>query len=802
METLVKDIRFAARALLRQPVLSAVAVVTLMLGIGSNTAIFSVVKGVLLDSLPFAEPEELVVLREQSPTGSLELVAPPTYLDWREKLSGLEELGAYRSTRYGFRTDEEPLDLPAVTATPSLFRLLRAEAVLGRTFTEEESVTGQDRVVLLSHGLWQRQFGENRDVIGRVVALDSVSYSVVGVMGPDFTFPPGEENHLWTPLAFDPNDAHGRSRRARSLNVVGRLSDETSLTEAEQELRTVASALAREFPDTNGSWNAAIALVHQEMTETARPALMLLLVGVGFLLLIVCANVANLTLARLTERRSEVALRAALGAGRGALIRQVMSESVLLATTGGLLGLGLAYTGVRVLRSLPVANVPRLEQIDIDGGVLAFTACVSLLVALAFGLMPAIHASRPDLRQNLGDTRRSGSLGARRALSLLVAAEVAVALVLLIGSGLTVRSFQKMMAVDPGFSAENVLAAQLYLPRAKYSDSVERLDFFRRALERVRSLPGSLSAGAVSSLPMHPVGIDFALPFTIEGQNPPASGEEPRVDIRAASEDYFRTMQIPLLRGRVIDETDREDSPKVGCINETFSRRYFQSEDPIGQTIVTAHGPAEVIGVVSDVHHYGLDAEARPELYLAFSQNVFSGMGVVVRTQSSPGDFAPQLRQAIWRVDSEQAIHDVSTMRQAIDRWVLLPRLSMGLLAAFAGAALALAAIGIYGVIAYSVSLRTREMGLRLALGAKERDLVRLVVIGSMRFVALGMFFGLIAAVGLTRLLSGQLFGVSALDPAVYVAVGSLLAGIALLASFLPAWRTTKVDPIDSLRVS
>lgn len=577
---MLSDLKYAFRALVRQPVLSIVALATLVLGIGANTAIFSVVKGVVLDSLPYPSSEELVVLRERKPEGGTDAVSPPTYLDWKVQSTTIPELAAFRHVRYGFKAEDEPLDLPSLLATPGLFDVLESSAVVGRTFTEEEGTPGKDKVAVLSHGMWQRHFGSDRGVLGRQIELDAVLYTVIGVMGEDFTFPPGNEVNLWTPLSFDPNDAHGRSRRARALSVIGRVKSGTSTEQAQEEMTALAAAIAEEYPDTNAGWGVSTESAHEEMVQATRPALVMLMAAVGFLLLIVCANVTNLMLARLATRRREIALRASLGAGRMVLIRQVLAESFLLSIAGAILGLGTAWIGIRIARNLPVANVPRLDQVQLDGGVLLFTAVVSMVVALGFGLFPAIRASSPQLRDSLSENTRGGSSRARRALSIIVAAEVALALVLLIGAGLTIRSFREMMSVDPGFRPGNVMATQIYLPRAKYPSSEARLRFFRESLERLRATPGVVSAAATSSLPMHPVGIDFALPFTIEGRMPPPSGEEPRADIRSATEGYFETMQIPLVRGRTIDARDREDSPHVLLINETLARRYFVDEDP------------------------------------------------------------------------------------------------------------------------------------------------------------------------------------------------------------------------------
>jgi len=794
------DLKVSFRALVKQPVLTLVALSTLTLGIGANTAIFSLVKGVLLDPLPYAAAEELVVLSERKPEGDSDFVSPPTFLDWKARAASLDSMAAYRHVRYGFKAETEPLDLPSLRATPELFDVLRSGALMGRTFTADEGVPGNDKVAVLSYGMWRRHFGADANVVGRQIELDAVLYTVIGVMRDGFSFPPGNDINLWTPLAFDPNDAHGRSRQARALSVVGRLATGASVARASDELQSIAAALAEEYPDTNSGWSASVSSAHEQIVEASRPKLLVLLAAVGFLLLIVCANLANLMLARLATRKRELALRASLGAGRWVLVRQVLAESFLLTAVGAAAGILTAWAAIRVVRSLPIPDLPRLEQIELDAGVLGFAALLSVLVALGFGLVPALRASSPQLRDSLGENAKGGSLSSRRALSVIVAAEVALALMLLIVAGLTIRSFYELMQVDPGFRPDHVSATQIYLPRAKYQDSEGRLQFFRAVLERVRSSPGIDLAAAASSLPMHPVGIDFALPFSIVGRNPPESGEEPRADIRAVTEQYFETMKIPLLRGRTIEARDREDSPHVLLINETLARRYFLDEDPIGKIIDNPHGKAEVIGVVGDVHHYGLDADPRPELYLAFSQNVFPGMTLVARSTPPPERIAGDVRAAIWAVDRDQAIYDMSTLDDAISRWVFLPRLSTALLGAFAGAALVLAGIGIYGVIAYSVSQRTTEMGLRMALGAADSDIVRLVVRNSMKFVAIGMGLGLLGAFGLTRFLSGQLFGVSRLDPMVFVGVSVTLGVVAYAASAVPARRATRGDPLAALR--
>ena len=573
---MLADFKVAFQALVRQPVLSIVALATLVLGIGANTAIFSLVKGVWLDALPYEASEELVVLREQKPQGGTDSVSPPTYVDWKARTSTIVSMAAFRHVRYGFRAADEPLDLPSLRATPELFDVLRSSALMGRTFTEEEGTPGMDKVAVLSHGMWQRHFGSDRGVLGRPIELDAVLYTVVGVMGEDFAFPPGNDINLWTPLAFDPNDAHGRSRQARSLSVVGRLKSSTRVQQAREEMSAIAAALADEYPDTNLGWGAVTESAHEQTVQTTRPALLILLAAVGFLLLIVCANVASLMLARLATRRREVALRAALGAGRFALMRQVMAESILLAGAGAMLGLGVAWFGIRIARNLPVANVPRLDQIGLDGGVLLFTAVVSVVVALGFGLLPAMRASSPQLRDSLNENSRGGSLRARRALNVIVVVKVALALVLLIGAGLTIRSFREMMSVDPGFRPDHVMATQNLFapsevprarrapalfprhPRAASSDSGDRVrgrgehaadasrwDRFRFAVYHRRSKPTSFLRGAACRYPGGDRGVlrDHENPSVAgTGDRTPRPGRLPacRSDQRNVGETLFR----------------------------------------------------------------------------------------------------------------------------------------------------------------------------------------------------------------------------------------------------------------------
>ncbi len=799
--TLRGDFRYALRSLARQPTFTVVAVLTLVLGIGANTAIFSVIKAVLLNQLPYRDPSRLVVVAEQNPDGNPDLVAPLTFVDWQRESRSIPSLAAFRLLRYAFAGVDAPLNVPSVRATPNLFPLLGVNPILGRTFLDEEGQAGNDRVAILSRAFWQRHYGGATNIIGRTIQLDAQPYTIVGVMPAEFDFPPSGRIDVWTPLAFDPNDQHGRSRKARSLSVVGRLADGVRVEQAQREMTLIASRLASTFPDSNTGWGARVIAAQQQLVTTVRPALLLITGAVGFLLLIVCANVANLILARLSSRRMELAVRAALGAGRWQLVRQVLVETAVLSFTGGVLGLLVAWAGVRFVRSLPEGSLPRMQDVRLDSGVLLFALAASAAVAIVAGLVPALHASRTGLRDTANAFASTTGGSGVRLLSALVVVEVALALVLLVGAGLMTRSFAELMRVSPGFEPRNLLAVQIYLPQAKYKTPVDRTRFYMEAMRRIGALPGVQSAAGVSALPMYPVGIDFALPFTIEGKAPPANGEEPRADIRMATPGYFETMKIALRNGRVIDDRDRPGAPGAMVINETMARRYFPGENPIGRVVRNPHGAAQVVGVVGDVKHYGLDSEPRAELFMPAWQQPLNGMALVVRTASDPQAYVDQVRREVLAIDAEQPIYDASTMVDVVSRSVFLPRISMVLLGAFALSALLLAVVGIYGVVSYTVAQRTRELGLRMALGADAASTLRLVMGRSLALIGAGTIAGLAASLVVARAIAGLLYAVGPLDPVVFVTVAALLAGAGAVATLIPARRATKVDPIVALRV-
>jgi putative ABC transport system permease protein len=796
------DIVYAFRTLRRQPTFVLVALLTLALGIGANSAIFSVIKTVVLNPLPYESPERITVLWEVNREGNQERVSVPTFEDWTTELRSFESMAAYRHTDFSHAGNGDPRNVPGVLARPELFTVLRAQARLGRTFTSEESRFGANPVVVVSHGFWERVLGSDPSVIGATIKLDALPFTVVGVMPPGFEFPTSTPVDAWAPLLFNPKDLHGQSRRARSLTVVGRLATGATVEAAQTELTILANRIASSYPASNEGWGARAVAAHEQLVAASRPALMLLMGAVGFLLLIVCANMANLLLARLSSRRREIAVRAALGAGRWDVARPIIAESLLLSFAGGGFGLLFAVAGIRLLGNLPGARLPRLDRVELDGGVLLFTVLVSLAVALAFGVIPALIASRTDLRGDLSESAgTTSSPSARRVLGGLVIVEVALALILLVGAGLMTRSFSKLLQVDPGFESSNLIGAQVLLPVTKYRDRQNLVRFFEAVVDRLRQSPGVTAASAVSTLPMSDVGTAMALPFSVEGQPPPTT-EDPLADVRVVAPGYFETMKIALLDGRYLDERDAPDRPRTSVINQTMARRYFPDRRPLGQIIQNPHGKSEVVGVVADVHNQGLDSEPKKQVYLPMRQSPTAGMAVVARTERDPLSLAETIQSVIWTVDPEQPIYQLRTMEQILARAVFLPRLSMTLLLLFALAALLLAALGIYGVLSYSVSQRTREIGLRMALGAGSGRTLGLVVRHSLALIAIGGVVGLAAAILVARWMEGILYGVGPFDVPSFSLAALVLFAAGVIASVLPALRAASVDPIVALRES
>ncbi len=806
MENLFQDLRYGIRVLLRKPGFTAIAVIALSLGIGANTAIFSAVNAILLRPLPYHEAERLVWLWEQNLASDIqeESISFPNFSDYREQNHVFEDVAAFTRWRPVLTTDGEPERILAEQVSASLFSVLRVEAAAGRTFFPEEDQPGKNNVVVLSHGLWERRFGSDKDVIGKTITLNGNPHTVVGVMPGDFRHPAPDARRpteLWTPLGMDASRVH---RRLDILNVIARLKPGVSTEQARAEMETISARLDRQYPDTNAGWVVTIIPLHERFVGDVRPAMLVLLGAVAFLLLIACANVANLLLVRSTVRHKEIAIRRALGATRGRLIRQFLTESLLLAVAGGLLGTLLAVLGINLLIALSPGDIPRIGEASLDVGVLGFTLGLSLLTGIIFGLAPALEASNPDLNESLkeGGKNPGPGAGGARLRSLLMIFEVSMALILLICAGLMIKSFLSLQQVNPGFNPERVLTVELALPRSKYKENNQVLSFYKEVVSRVESLPGVQAAAAVSALPLG--GGVSVLNLEVEGRQQPPAGHVIGAESQVVSPSYFRTMGIPLLKGRLFTDQDVEDAPGVIVINDVMADRYWPNEDPIGKRIslVDARtGPwLTVIGVVANVHQVTLDSEPYPQMYEAYSQNPGWGAALVVRTASDPMGIISAVRTQVSALDKDQPLYNVRTLEQVYADSVSRQRFNMLLISIFTAVALALAGVGIYGVISYSVSHRSHEIGIRMALGARQVDILKMVIEHGLKLALVGVGIGLVAAFVLTRVMSSLLYGVSAIDPFTFATGTIVLIGVAVMACYVPARRATKVDPMIALR--
>ena len=810
MGTLLQDVRYGLRMLAKKPGFTLIAVLALALGIGANTAIFSVVNAVLLRPLPFENPERIVQAWSTNAKRGWKK-APTSYLnfaDYRDQTQAFEHAAAYAEASAAFTSGEMPEQLEGVGATADLFKVLGAQPLLGRAFTAEDERPGGSHVVVLSHNLWQRRFNSDPKIVGQQIKFDGESTTVIGVMPKGFQFPLDQDKtEFWVPL--DPAQDFNKERGANYLHVVARLKPGTTLEQAQGEVETIARRLEQEYPDKNTGKSVRLILMHEELVGDIRPALLVLLAAVCFVLLIACANVANLLLARASSRHKEIAIRTALGAGRARIIRQLLTESLLLALVGGAIGLLLALWGVDVLSAAIPADIPRVKEVALDSRVLGFTTAISVLTGILFGLAPALQASKTDLNESLKEGGRGSTegLNRNRVRSLLVISEVALSLVLLIGAGLLIKSFFQLLNVKPGFEPEHVLTAGFSLPPVKYPEVPQQTAFFQQVLERVRTLPGVDSAGVVIPLPLSGNGMQNLL--TIEERPEPPAGEKLVTNTRLISPDYLRAMGIPLLRGRAFTEHDGGDAPTVFLVNETFVQRFFPGEDPIGKRIRLSIRPSaegqdangEIVGVVGDVKHQTLDKEAGAECYIPYLNISDPYMTLVVRTTAlDPSSLTSALRSAVQQVDKDQPVFDVQTMDQVLARSVATRRFNMMLLGIFAAIALILAGVGIFGVMNYSVTQRTHEIGIRMALGAQHRHVLRMIVGQGMILTLIGVVVGLVGAFVLTRVMAELLYGVSTTDPLTFAAVSVLLSVVALLACYIPARRATKVDPMVALR--
>ena len=812
MQTLWQDLRFGARMLMRKPGFTLVAIITLALGIGANTAIFSVVNAVLLRPLPFQNPEQLFTLWERNPKQGYEQNPPAAgnYLDWQAQNRVFAQMAIYDPFRKFNLTHEDlPERIAGAAVSASLFAVLGVGPAQGRVFLPEEEQPGSDQVALVSYGLWRRRFAGDPNLVGKTITLDGRNRTVIGVMPEGFQFPGGSGTQLriytpppaelWVPLAMDANA--WRARSSHSLSVIARLRPEGAIEQAETEMNAIQQRLAQQYSSDYLGSHVKLVPLRAQVVGTARPALLILWGAVALVLLIACVNVANLSLSRATTRKRELAIRSALGAGRLRVIRQLLTESLLLALAGGACGVFLASWGIEALTPIIPNDFPRREEIAVDLWTLGFTLLVATLTGLIFGLVPALQSSKTDLTSSLKEGGRSESEGGgrNRMRSLLVVTETALALVLLVGAGLLIQSLLRLQRVNPGFHPERVLTMELSLPRSRYPRE-QRPAFFRSLIERIHTIPGVSSVGASTHIPLAGDNMNFA--FFIEGRQSP-EGRLPGADCRAVTPDYFNALGIPLVKGRAFSDRDGPEAPQVFVINETMARRHFPNEDPVGKRMKVGFSDktGEIVGIVGAVKHWGLDAEAKEEIYTSYDQTPFwASMTLVARTTGDPLSVAGAAQNEVRAVDKDQPVTRVRTMEAVVAGSVAQPRFRTLLLGSFAVIALLLAAVGIYGVISYAVMQRTQEIGIRIALGAQPRDVLRLVVRQGMAPALVGLGVGLIGAFALTRLLKDLLFIVRPTDPATFALVALLLASVALLACYLPARRATKVDPMVALR--
>jgi predicted permease len=788
-----------------------VAVVVLALGIGANTAIFSVVNAILLRPLPFQDPERLVQLWHVPPPKSFPgmtrfSVSPANYLDWANQNHSFEQMAIYGFMSYNLTGRGEPESVLGIRVSPDFFSVLRAQPLLGRIFSPEENAAGRGNVVVLSRGLWQTRFGSNPNIVGQAISLNNQSYTVVGIMPAKFGFPtssdPKFQPQMWTPLAWTDEDRAVRGNH--NYFVIGRLKPDAEVKQAQAEMTTISSRLEQQYPADDKGWGAVVVPLREELVGKVRPALMILLGAVGFVLLIACANVANLVLVKTLARQKEIAIRTALGASSLRVLRQVLSETLLLALTGGVLGLFVAHFGVRLIVAFLAQQLPRAADISLDISVLAFTLVLSLLTGVIAGLVPAFRATQTNLNDSLkqGLGRTDADSSGNRTRSVLVVSEVALSLVLLIGAGLMIRSLSRLRSVDPGMDPHNVLTASVDLSRVKYAQPVQQVAFYDQLLQRVRSLPGVESASGIDSLPFDEGG--STQPIAVEGRPMVPMSEQPEVAVRAIEPEFIRTMRIPILQGRAFSNADTADRPGVILISQAMAKRIWPGENPIGKRLTLTFAPEksrEVVGVVGDVKQDGLDVtEPIATLYVPIAQSASPFLTLVARTTSQPTALASAIANAVHEVDREQPVLDVITMDEIVSDSLSHQRFNMLLLGAFAGLALLLAAIGIYSVLSYSVRRRVGEIGVRMALGAQRGDILRMILGQGTKLALIGTGIGIAAAFGLTRLMASQLFGVTATDPVTFLSVAALIVLVALAACYIPARRATRVDPMVALR--
>ena len=808
MDVFWKNLVYSVRMLLKRPSLTAVAIIAIGLGIGANTAIFSVVNTVLLQPLPYEQPEQLLRVASEQRNQALDgrgAFSVADFLDVQKSSTTLEHVAMFQGAGTIFTEGGDPERVLGAAVTADYFPLLRVKPVLGRVFTRDEDKPGAPDVILLSYGLWQRRFGGDPNIIGREINLGGKT-TVIGIMPAGFQYPIADDpQDFWEPM-FPAQwlTKEAREERAnRSMPVIARLKPGATLEQAKAELDLLSRQIEQHSPQSNTNVIFNAVSLHDDITRDYRSALLIMLGAVGLVLLIACANVANLLLARAAARQKEVAIRMALGASRRRIASQLLTESVLLSLAGAAVGLLLASWGMDLLVAYGPADVPRLRSVSLDRYVLFFTFAVATLTGILFGLAPALHASKPDPGNTLKESGRGFSLAGRNWMrSALIVSEVALSLMLLVGAGLLINSFWRLLKTDAGFDPKGVLAVDVPLSRTTYKTPEQRSAAFQQLIARMKILPGVRDVSVTSNVPL--TDFDVELSFQIEGRAPYKPGEEATADYTVTGADYFRTMNIPLMQGRVFTDQDSANSPQVMVVSSAFVKRYFPNEDPIGRRIVfdgKDEKPREIVGVVGDVRRNGLDVEVEPEMYVSHIQNPERRLNLVIRTEArDASQIAQAARAEVKAFDPNQIIWRTQTVEELLGTSVAPRRFNMLLLGIFAGVALVLAAVGLYGVMSYSVSWRTHEIGIRMALGAKRADVLRLVVRQGMTMTLIGLALGLVGAFLLSRVMVGLLYGVSHNDPLTFAGVSIVLLVVALLACLLPARRATRVDPIVALR--
>jgi putative ABC transport system permease protein len=795
--------------LTKSPGTTLVAVIALALGIGANTAIFSVVNALLLNSLPFKDPDRLVMVWEQNISRNRDqnVISPANFLEWQDQSAVFEDMAAYFDFNVNLTGDGEPEEITAQITSPSFFSILGVEPILGRMFTVEDAQRQDDHVIVISHGLWQRRFGGDPEVVGKKITISQNPATVIGVLPSDFKWfvkqgsLTGNPPEYYEPLNLN---ADYRVHRGRYASAIARVKAGVTLDQAQAEMSTIASRLEQEHSNFDTGWGVKLVPLREQFVGDIRTALLVMLGAVVFVLLIACANVANLQLARATSRQKEMAIRTALGAGRLRVIRQLLTENLILSGIGGLSGLLIALWGVDLLLALSPENIPGLSRVSVNLPVLGFTLAVSLLTGILFGMAPALEAGKTNPNESLKELGRGTTASPRSRLmrKVFVVAQVALTLVLLVSAGLLVKSFLKLQGVSPGFDVTNLLTFRVTLPEAKYREPAQRIAFFKQAVERIEALPGVKSVGAISFLPFS--GPGAATRFTIVGEPAPTPGQGPSTDVRVADRNFFQAMNIPIIRGRTFTDQEASEEKHVVVINEALARKYFPDEDPIGKRLVismkTENVPTEVIGIVGDVKYKSLEDEVRAMVYWPHPELPYSSMTLVVRTQGDPLSLAGATLGEIQALDKDQPVADVRTMDQWLYKATAQARFNTLLLGIFAAVALVLAAVGIYGVMAYTVTQQTHEIGIRMAFGARPAHVMKMVVAQGGLLVLIGLAAGLAASLAATRLLSTLLFGVSPTDPVVFAFIPSILLIVALAACIIPARRAIRVDPMIALR--